>query len=137
MVDEGRRPGEQRLHAGYPRRGTDRDLVEGPVEAPPDAPQDLDEGPRRSQLVGHAADERGVGVGVGVDVAGDDEAAPAVEDRRSRRDRQRRRDRRNPAAGDRDVGDDDLDRIEPGYDRGAAQENRHRDRPATARLGVP
>ena len=77
--NEGRGPRQQRLAAGDERRGADGGLVEGTVEAPPDALQDLEEGGGRLEPVRHAAGEGGVDVGVGADVAGHDQAAAAVE----------------------------------------------------------
>ena len=79
MVDQGRRPGEERLHAADQRRGTDGRLVEGPVEPPPDPLEDLEEVARRRKVVGHAARERRVEVGVGAHVAGDHDAAASVD----------------------------------------------------------
>ena len=79
VIDEGGRPGEQRLHAADKRGGADRRLVERAVEAPPDAAQDLHEVARRLEVEGHAPGERRVQVGVGAHVARDHEAAAAVD----------------------------------------------------------
>ncbi len=78
VVDERRRPGEQRLDPADERGGADRVLVERPVEPPPDPLQDLEEALGRRERVGHAAGERRVEVRVRADVARDDEAAGAV-----------------------------------------------------------
>ena len=79
VVDERRRAGEQRLHPADERRRADRVLVERSVEAPPDPLQDLQEALGRLERVGHPARERRVEMGVRADVAGDDEAARAVD----------------------------------------------------------
>ncbi len=78
VVDERGRAREERLHAADQGRGPDAVLVERPVEAPPDPLQDLGEVRGRRERVGHPPCERRVEMGVGADVAGDDEAARAV-----------------------------------------------------------
>ena len=81
VVDERRRPGEERLHPADERGGAGRVVVEGAVEPPPDPLQDLQEVLRRRERVRHPARERRVEVRVRADVARNDEAAGAVDPR--------------------------------------------------------
>ena len=74
----GRRPRAQRVEPTAQRRGADRPLVEGAVEAPPDPLQDLGEGHRRGEVVGHSPAQCRVQVVVGADVAGQDQGPRAV-----------------------------------------------------------
>ena len=108
-------------HRGDARRGRDRPLIQRAVQAPPDAPQDLDEVSRRVQAV-HPARERGIGVGVRADVPRDDEAAGAVDDRVAVADRRQRRDGEHATVVDDDRSGPDDRWMERRDDRGAGQD---------------
>ena len=126
MIEDRRRPGEQRVQAAGQGRHPDARLVKGPVQPPPDALQDLQEVPWRRQLIGHSPDQRRVQVGVRADVAWQYQGAGAVPARHAWRGGP---DRGDPVAADHHVGAGQLDRVEAEHHGAAAErEGAHRRR---------
>ncbi len=80
VIDEQRGARERRLDGSHEAGEVDGLRVQGPVQAPPHPLQDLDEAAGRDARAGHAARQRAVEVGVGVDEAGQDDGAREVED---------------------------------------------------------
>jgi hypothetical protein len=121
VVDDGRGARAQGVEPAAQRGGTDGPLVERAVEAPPDPLEDLGEGHRWIQAVGHPPAQGRVQVVVGADVAGQDQGPGAVPAYDARR---RHAHGRDPVPREHDVGGHDLRWVERDHHRPPAQRQR-------------